>query len=116
MRLRLWGDLGGSRVSDLKFQFLLVRRGQFCFAWRRWDVRLLIERARIAVVIVCGLVVGGIGKADLKELKARLSGGSGGIVSFRTQFLATRCQLPDLISWIEPYSALAGGPVKGDTA
>ena len=71
---------------------------------------------RIMVVIVCGLVVGGEGICDLKELKARVAGGSGGIVSFRTQFQATRCQLPDLISWIEPYSALAGGPVRGDMA
>ena len=40
-------------------------------------------------VIVCGLVVGGIGKAYLKELKVRLSGGSGGIVSFSSQFLGS---------------------------
>jgi hypothetical protein len=32
----------------------------------------------IVVVIVCGLVDGGIGKVDLKELKVRVAWGSGG--------------------------------------
>jgi hypothetical protein len=63
-------------------------------------------------VIVCGLVGGGQGKSGLKELKARLAGGFGGIESFQLSASSFWPLAPAFTPCIEGHSVWLAGRVK----